>query len=345
MKSNSQHTTERETVRALLEQLKPYFAVRPVTFYTDLVVTGLIAWSALFLIQVDSVPLIAKLILAFISYSAFYRGLAFIHEVVHFNKKIPGLRIMYNLIFGFANRIPFFIHDPHRYHHLPNTFGTIDDPEYAYLKGSGTKTLLKPFLVGILSPFLLILRFGILPLISWSFPMKWRISLYQRASTIVVNPKYLRPLPSDQDFKQARFEETMCAFYFVAQVILVQMNIISLEVVYTWFSLMMIGAFVNVWRARIAHRYDNAGGALSPLAQLRDSVTVERRGLSFLWAPAGLQYHSLHHLAPQIPYHNLHAAHKSLRAKLDEQHPYSQTVVTSVGDGFKMFYKTVITVE
>lgn len=345
MKSNSQHSTEREVVRSLLEQLKPHFTIRPVTFYTDLIVTGLIAWSSLLLIQVDSLPVFAKFILAFISYSAFYRGLAFIHEVVHFNKKIPGLRVLYNLIFGFANRVPFFIHDPHRYHHLPNTFGTSEDPEYAYLKGSGRKTLLKPFLVGMLSPFLLIARFGILPLVSWAFPMKWKMALYQRASTIVVNPNYVRPVPSNEDFKQARLEEYLCAIYFLAQIALVKFNIISIEIVYVWFSLMMIGAFVNVWRARIAHRYDNAGGTLSPLAQLRDSITVEKRGLAFLWAPAGLQYHSLHHLAPQIPYHNLQAAHNSLKEKLDEQHPYSQTVVTTAADGLQIFYKTVISVE
>jgi fatty acid desaturase len=342
MNSNSQHLTEREVVRALLEKLKPYFTIKPVIFYLDLSITGFVAWASLFLIQVESIPLIGKIILAIISYSAFYRGLMFIHEVVHFNKRVPGYKLMYNLIFGFPCRIPFFIHDPHRYHHLPNTFATAQDPEYAYFKGSGVKTLLKPFLVGFLSPFLLIVRFGILPLISWVFPKKWNLTFYRKASTIIVNPTYIRPTPSDEEFREARPEEYFCALFFSVQVLLINLKVIKSELILVWFVLMIIGAFVNVWRARIAHRYDNPGDVLSPLAQLRDSITVERKFLSFLWAPAGMQYHSLHHLAPQIPYYNLQAAHQNLRLQLDQEHPYSQTVITSPKDGFEIFYNTVI---
>ncbi len=343
MNSNkSQYSTEREIVRSLLEQLKPFFNIKPVIFYLDLSVTGFVAWLSFFSLQIDSIPLIAKILLALISYSAFYRGLMFIHEVVHFNKKVKGYRLLYNLFFGFPCRIPFFVHDPHRYHHLPNTFGTTQDPEYAYLKGSGTKTLLKPFLIGLLSPLLLILRFGILPMISWAFSKKWRLAIFQRASTIVVNPKYVRLLPSEEESNESRMEEFMCALFFAGQVALVVLGLIKLELVLIWFSLMVVGAFVNVWRARIAHRYDNPGEMLSPLAQLRDSFTIEKKFLSFLWAPAGMQYHSLHHLAPQIPYYNLQAAHEYLRLHLDEAHPYSQTVVRSPKEGFEIFYNTVI---
>lgn len=342
MNSSSQHTIEREVVRSLLEKLKPYFIIRPVIFYLDLSITGLVAWAALFLLQLDTIPMFVKIFLAVISYSAFYRGLMFIHEVVHFQKRVRGFKLLYNFIFGFPCRIPFFIHDPHRYHHLPNTFGTADDPEYAYLKGSGAITLFKPFLIAALSPFLMIIRFGILPLISWAFPKAWKIAFYQRASTIIVNPAYVRPTPAPADLKAARNEEFMCGLFFLLEVLLVYKHIIKIEVIQLWFFLMIIGAFVNVWRARIAHRYDNAGEMLSPLAQLRDSITVEKKFLSFLWAPAGMQYHSLHHLAPQIPYHNLQAAHEHLRQKLDQEHPYAQTVVTSVKDGFEIFYNTVI---
>lgn len=342
MTSKSLHSTERELVRSLLEQLKPYFTIRPGRFYLDIGLTGLIAWSSLLSLQVDAIPMFVKIVLAIVAYSAFYRGLMFIHEAVHFSKKVKGFRLLYNLIFGFPCRIPFFIHDPHRYHHLPNTFGTESDPEYAYLKSSGTRTLLKPFLIGLLSPFLLIIRFGVLPFFSWAFPKKWRLTLYQKASTIIVNPAYIRPLPSSEEFRQAHTEEIFCALFFLVQIALIYSNKVNSELVWIWFSLMIIGSFVNVWRARIAHRYDNPGQVLTPLAQLRDSITVEKRFLNFLWAPAGMQYHSLHHLAPQIPYHNLKAAHESLRLKLDQQHPYSQTVVTSVKDGFETFYNTVI---
>lgn len=343
MNSNrSQYSTEREIVRSLLEQLKPFFNIKPVIFYLDLSITGFVAWLSFFSLQIESIPLPAKILLAVISYSAFYRGLMFIHEVVHFNKKVKGYRLLYNLFLGFPCRIPFFVHDPHRYHHLPNTFGTSQDPEYAYLKGSGMKTLLKPFLIGLLSPLLLIVRFGILPMISWVFPQKWRLAIFQRASTIVVNPKYVRLLPSEEESRQSRMEEYMCALFFAGQVALIATGLIKPELVLIWFSLMVVGAFVNVWRARIAHRYDNPGEMLSPLAQLRDSFIIEKKFLSFLWAPAGMQYHSLHHLAPQIPYYNLQAAHEFLKLHLEQTHPYSQTVVPDVTSGLGIFCNTVL---
>lgn len=342
MNSNSHPLTEREIVRSLLEQLKPYFIIKPVVFYIDLVLTGVLAWGSLFCLQIDSISIFAKLIFTLVSYSAFYRGILFIHEAVHFNKRVPGLRSLYNLIFGYACRIPFFTHDPHRSHHLPNTFGTQEDPEYAYFKGTGLKTLLSPFAAGFLSPFLLIFRFGILPLFSWAFSEKFKLVLYQRASTIVVNPTYVRPTPSDEDLKQVRTEELMCSLYFSIEVLLVYFNIIKLETAFVWLVLMSVGAFVNIWRARIAHLYDNSGDVLSPLAQLRDSVTVQSKFLSFLWAPAGIQYHSLHHLAPQIPYHNLQSAHEHLKQRLDKEHPYSRTVVKSPIAGIEIFYNTVI---
>jgi fatty acid desaturase len=335
------NTNEREIVRSLLEQLKPHFVLKPVIFYIDLIVTGLCAWVPLILLQIQSLPLIVKAILILVSYCGFYRGLLFIHEVVHFRKKMPGSRIMYNLIFGFPCRIPFFIHDPHRYHHLPNTFGTAQDPEYAYLKGSGFKTLFKPFLVGLLSPFLLIVRFGILPLVSWIFPTKWKVAIYQKASTIIVNPTYTRPLPTTEDLAMTQQEELGCAVFFLIEIALVKFHLIHEFVVVIWFLMMMIGAFVNVWRARVAHLYDNEGELMSPLAQLRDSVSVESQFWVIFWAPAGMQYHSLHHLAPQIPYYNLRSAHQALRKKLDANHPYSQTVVKGFWNSFKTFYKTV----
>lgn len=323
--------------------MKPFFEIKPHLFYADLLLTGLIAWASFLALQISDLSFGLTALLFVVSYVAFYRGLAFIHETVHFQKRVKGLRHLYNVLFGFPARVPFFVHDPHRYHHLPSTFGTAQDPEYAYLSGSGVMSLIKPVFIGLLSPLLIAIRFGILPLVSWSFPKSWKVAMYQHASTIVVNPNYKRPIQNEDDLKSAQREEWGCALFFALQLGLLLLGTVSTKLILFYWAMMSLGAFVNVWRARIAHRYDNPGEFLSPLAQLRDSVTVENGFLSSLWAPAGMQYHSLHHLAPQIPFHNLKPAHEFLKKHLDSHHPYLQTVVETPARGLALFYKTVMT--
>lgn len=343
MINSDQLTQEREVVRGVLAQLKPFFEIKPHLFYADLIMTGIIAWGAFMALQISDLHWAFTVLFFVISYVAFYRGLAFIHETVHFHKRVKGLRFLYNFLFGLPVRVPSFVHDPHRYHHLPSTFGTAQDPEYAYLSGTGWISLVKPFIVGALSPLLLAIRFGLLPMISWAFPQSWKLVLYQRASTIVVNPTYVRPVQNEEDLAAAQREEWGCALFFALQLGLILLGTVSSELILFYWAMMSLGAFVNIWRARIAHRYDNPGEFLSPLAQLRDSVTVESGFLSSLWAPAGMQYHSLHHLAPQIPFHNLKPAHEFLKNHLEKNHPYLQTVVPTPKQGLELFYRTVMT--
>ena len=42
-----------------------------------------------------------------------------------------------------------------------------------------------------------------------------------------------------------------------------------------------------------------------------------------LWLfPVGLRYHALHHLLPDLPYHQLGRAHRRLVTHLPSEHPY-----------------------
>lgn len=340
MQDKAEINNEREQIRAILVQLKPFFAINKTHFYVDLILSALVAWLPLAAIQVFSTDTALTIVLAIISYIGFYRGLAFIHETVHFYKKIPGLKEIYNVFFGFPIRAPLFVHTPHKFHHLPNTFATPQDPEYAYLKGSGTFSLFKPILAGIFFPLFLAIRFGVISTFSWVLPKKWRVALYQRASTIIVNPKYVRPY-TDEELKQAQIEELGCALYFNAFLALIIAGVISMKLVMIMYAIMAIGSFINVWRARIAHLYDNQEEALSPLGQLRDSVTIENRWFSFLWAPLGLQYHSLHHLAPAIPYHNLQKAHRFLVQNFTAVDSYKKTIKQNPLQGIATFVRTV----
>ncbi|MBX3040430.1 MAG: fatty acid desaturase [Bdellovibrionaceae bacterium] len=331
---------EREELRKALILLKPYHQLSPKRFFTDLTATGLVAWGSLWAMSVLNMgPVFWLLFLT--AYLAFFRGNAFIHEVVHFHKKIPGLGACYNLFFGFPNRIPYYMHEPHRFHHLPNTFGTNRDPEYLFLKGKGMGYFFLPFLAAPLSPLLLTARFGLWPLFSWLTPRTWQNFVYQRASTIVVNPSYVRNEPSEEERKEALWQDLGCASVFLLFIVLGVTGVLSAKFFVLWYVIATLNGVVNIYRARVAHLYDNEEGSLSPMAALRDSVTIEGSFLSELWAPLGLKYHSLHHLAPSIPYHNLAKAHHHLKSHLDRNHPYSQTILPSFREGILQYQRLV----
>jgi fatty acid desaturase len=76
---------------------------------------------------------------------------------------------------------------------------------------------------------------------------------------------------------------------------------------------MAVATFVNQLRTLVAHDWASDGAPMSLADQFRDSINVPPPGwLPLLWAPVGLRYHALHHLAPRVPYHNLAEAHRRL---------------------------------
>ena len=84
--------------------------------------------------------------------------------------------------------------------------------------------------------------------------------------------------------------------------------------------------FLNALRTLGAHRYINAGGEVTFMDQLLDSINYPHHPLlTALWAPVGLRFHALHHLFPSMPYHNLPMAHQRLMAELPANSPYRQT--------------------
>lgn len=324
------------SLRALVAELAPYAKVSRAHFYGDLSVTALLAWGSLLALSLRPWDIWSPLLLL-VSYLAFYRGNAFIHEVVHFGKKVKGIGALYNLAFGFPDRIPYYIHEPHKYHHLPNTFGTAKDPEYLYLKGKGAAYFLRPLYAAPLAPLLLLVRFGLLPLVSWAFPKSWRMAIYQKLSTIVVNPAYVRPEGRPADIRRAAVQDLGCAAYVVAFAALWWAGILNGAFFAWWYLIAVVATAVNMYRARVAHLYDGDGRVLTDLEALRDSTTIEGSLWSELWAPLGLKYHALHHLAPQIPYHGLGPAHRHLRSRLSPRHPYSRTMLPSLRSGLRQY--------
>jgi fatty acid desaturase len=332
---------EREETLRLQVLLRPFQKLSPVTFYVDLIGTAVLAWGALWMLAIT--PLSSPTALWFLlAYIGFFRGHAFIHEVVHFRKKITGLGPLYNLLFGFANRAPYYIHDPHQFHHLPTTFGTAKDPEYMVIAGKGRFYFFLPILSAPILPLILLVRFGVLPIVSWAFPVAWREWLYRHLSTLVVNPGYVRELRHAEDLRTALLQDTGCALYLLSWIALGISGILPVAFFVWMYAVIVATTLVNIYRARVAHRYDNhSGERLGPFAALRDSTCVEGSVLDILWAPIGLKYHSMHHIAPTIPYHNLGKAHAFLKAQLAEDHPYRQTILPNLVGGLRQFWRGV----
>jgi fatty acid desaturase len=91
-------------------------------------------------------------------------------------------------------------------------------------------------------------------------------------------------------------------------------------------------AVLNQLRTAAAHLWGNTGEPMSFREQFLDTVNVPPPALlPAIWAPVGLRYHALHHLAPRLPYHNLGAAHRRLVANLPEDSDYRRVEQPELG--------------
>jgi fatty acid desaturase len=167
--------------------------------------------------------------------------------------------------------------------------------------------------------------------------------VYARASSMVMDPSYVRPLPTKSMLRVWRVQEFF-VFLFCLTVAVFLVRGLVLDPPDDWYrrpvlnAVLPIGflvqayatgffiALVNNVRTLGAHRFINDGRELTFIEQLLDSVNYPKFSIiAEMWGPVGLRYHALHHLFPSLPYHNLGRAHKRLMADLPPDSPYRQT--------------------
>lgn len=257
-----------------------------------------------------------------------FRAVNFIHEVVHLPaRKFWLFNSTWNLLCGIPFLTPSFTHEGHLDHHRRRIFGTTADGEYLAL-GRLSRWWIAAYLSqAVWGPPLAILRFGVLTPVSWLSP-RIRDWVHQRFSSLVMDPRYLRPLPSPEKLRTIRWQEGLCFVWIVA------VTIIGVQFGWSRFLSFLAQAYVmgvviillNCLRTMGAHRFRGAGDESTFLEQLLDSVNIDSR---WPWdiaiAPVGLRYHATHHLFPAIPYHNLPAAHRRLMAELPADSLYRRT--------------------
>lgn len=281
-----------------------------------------------------------------ISSLAYYRASLFIHELVHIrSSEFTAFRFAWNVLCGIPFLIPSFVYYTHIDHHRRKHYGTHDDGEYIPLANLPAWQILFYLSQSLVIPLIAIVRWGVLTPLTWISP-RVRDWVHQHMSSMIMDPKYIRPLPSKRVLRMMRLQELGCflfiwgmAFKLFTGIGLTKLDISPLMLVQFYFT----GVFVlviNSLRTLGAHRWTNVEGReMTFIEQLLDSVNYPHNPLiAGLWAPVGLRFHALHHVFPTMPYHALAKAHKRLMQDLPADSPYRKTEARSLTESMAILW-------
>jgi fatty acid desaturase len=263
----------------------------------------------------------------------FYRAALFIHELVHQrNGALPVFRVVWNLLCGIPFLIPSFVYYSHIDHHRRAHYGTDHDGEYLPLVHRRPAYILYYLSWALVIPALAVVRFMLLTPVAWASPAARRW-IHQHASSMVMDPSYIRPLPTATVLWNIRLQELGC-FLWCWSIALVPPLLLdrwpTSFVVHAYLTAVVI-IFLNSVRTLGSHRWRNQGEEMTFVAQLVDSVNYPASPLiDELWAPVGCRYHALHHLFPSMPYHAMPRAHRLLMQHLPADSPYRLTNAPSL---------------
>jgi fatty acid desaturase len=278
----------------------------------------------------------------------FYRSSLFIHELVHIRAtEFRAFRFVWNLLCGIPFLIPSFVYYTHLDHHRRKHYGTKEDGEYIPLARLPAWQILFYLSQSFVIPILAVVRWGVMTPLTWVSP-RFRDWVHRHASSMIMDPKYIRPLPTKKALRMIRFQELCCfgVVWFIVVRLCYNSGLIFDSKLSPWFLVQAycLGVFVvtiNALRTLGAHRWTNPyGQEMNFVEQMLDSVNYPYNPvLSGLWAPVGLRFHALHHIFPTMPYHALATAHKRLMANLPADSPYRRTEARSLTGSLVTLWK------
>lgn len=331
--------------------VKDLFEPSSTIYWTDFLVSITVGYScfavtrrvlpAMIVEQEYPFHLIALFVALFLIHClALYRAALFIHELVHLKGNSFGaFRIGWNLLCGIPFLMPSFLYYTHLDHHRRKHYGTEHDGEYLPLGSQRPWAIAWYLSQSFIIPALAVLRFLVLTPLSWISP-RFRFWIQRHASSMVMDPSYVRPLPTAEVLRIWRMQEAACFLVCLVVAIRLIRGDMPLGFLPHVYATGVIIIFLNSIRTLGAHRFTNDGGEMTFTEQLVDSVNYPNRPfLTGLWAPVGLRFHALHHLFPSMPYHNLAEAHRRLMEALPADSPYRLTEGFSLVDSIKQLLR------
>lgn len=310
-------------IRAASELTRDLTAPRPAIYWSDFLASTLVGYGALFL-AIGTSTWSGLLGWGAVAVLALYRAGSFIHELTHIkHRDVPGFRWAWNALIGVPMMIPSFLYEGvHNLHHARTRYGTAEDPEYLPL------ALMRPWKlalfigVAVLSPLVVILRFGLIAPLSLAIrPLRAKVS--ESLSALSINPDFRRR-PAEGDIRRLwLITETGASLWAMSLIALVVTGTVPLRAFLIFCAVLSLATLLNQVRTLVAHRWENDGEVMSQTEQYLDSVNVPPPALlPALWAPVGLRYHAIHHLLPGLPYHALGEAHRRLSKALEQDSSY-----------------------
>ncbi len=317
------------------------FAANPWIYWSDLLITATIGWSAFALVELLPDFSFLQTVMFFVSGFALYRGGLFIHEVSHRDRRdVPGFSYVWNLIIGIPVLFPSFMYrGVHTDHHRRDTYGTKEDGEYIPFGASPFLKSIFFLLQSFTIPVTVFVRFTLITPISFLHP-RLRRFVARYMSALAIQFTSARKIPTGIDKRHWLVQELLCCAYGWLLITLFAKGIIGAHFLIHVYLFMAFIFLVNSVRTVVAHRYRNMNGEMTYAEQLLDSVNVVGHPfLTELWAPVGLRFHALHHLFPTIPYHSLGIAHERLMKALPADSIYRKTVEPTLFSAFRTLWR------
>ena len=188
--------------------VKDLFTPNPAIYWADFLLSTIGGMACFGLVR-RRLPLLSieQIVVFLVCGVLFYRAVLFTHELVHMrDKSFRVFRVVWNLLIGIPFLMPTFMYYTHVDHHMRKHFGTKQDGEYLQLGTSSPWHIVLYMCQPLVVPVIAVIRFLILAPISWFSPT-FRDFVHRRASSMVMDPAYIRPLPTRQVLRIFRMQE------------------------------------------------------------------------------------------------------------------------------------------
>lgn len=305
------------------------FQARPWIYWTDLLVTVAVAYSAAAVYLRSQPGSLVQLISFAVCGFALFRAGSFVHEIAHLRSgEMTGFAAGWNLLCGIPMIMPSHFYGNHIDHHNSHHYGTVQDGEYLPLGAGPLRDIAWFFAQVPLLPGYIALRLLLAPL-TFLHPRLRELAL-ERCSSYVINFRHRLRVPARAPRAAWAALEIACSARVAVMLAVVLVGIYPASRLAQLYALAVFTMLLNYIRNLVAHCYQNTGEPMTHVEQLCDSINITGHPLlTELFFPLGLRYHALHHLFPGIPYHNLGIAHRRLMQHLPASSPYRQTVFPS----------------